>query len=236
MKHSLSWALTLIASLAACAGERRVHPPPEGEWLEWEPKPEGQTKKKPTTPDLPSSEPVSKKPAAKHAKPDDAEDLDASPATSKPAAAATRCNGKNLTREALCVALSELDAKECPAKLPKTAAAKDAGAFELPPNGARRDPSREASSKQCCYAWCAKVPAARPPTACKSPEPLFCFEAPAAGVSSAAPPPYADCPGGLEKTAAKGRRKAVPRATFSAKRTKEERAGEPAACCYDACK
>jgi hypothetical protein len=232
LKHPLSWALTLIASLAACAGERRVHPPPEGEWLEWEPKPEGQPKKK-----LPPAEPSKPEPASSKSKPKpDTEDLDAPKASAKPAASGLKCAAKNLTREALCIAMSDLEVKECPAKLPKTGRAKEAGAFELPPNGARRDPSLEESSKQCCYAWCGKIPAARPPTACKSPEPLFCFEAPAAGVSNAGPPPYADCPGGLEKTAPKGRRKAVPNATFSAKRTKEERAGEPRACCYDACK
>lgn len=218
-----SAGLLLVA--LACTSERRVNPPPEGEWLEWEPKEAARREPEP------EEQP---KPKAK-SKDQSVEDLDQAPAKAKPAAPTVKCNGRDLTREALCIALSELGAKDCPDKLPQRPEAKEAGAFEAPPKGARRDPSLEASAKQCCYAWCAKVPSAAPPVPCQNAEPLFCFEAPAS-ISHAAPPPFAECPMGLKKTPAKGRRRATPNAAFSSKRTKTERSGEPRACCYEACK
>ena len=220
-----------LAALASCAGDRHVNPPPEGEWLEWEPKP---SEKREKSEPLPEPKPEKKAaPGNKHK--DVEEDLDAPPPKGKPSAPAVKCNGRDLTRESLCIALSELGAKECPAKLPNRAEAKVAGALEMPPKGAKHEPSLEASVKQCCYAWCAKIPSAAPPVPCKSPEPLFCFEAPVS-TQNAAPPPYSDCPMGLKKTQAKGRRKPTPNAAFSSKLTKEERNGEPRACCYQACK
>jgi hypothetical protein len=40
---------------------------------------------------------------------------------------------------------------------------------------------------------------------------------------------------GLAKASKRNRRKATPKAAFSSKLTKDERAGEPNACCYEAC-
>lgn len=210
-----------------------MNPPPEGEWLEWEPKEEAEAK-----PVIEGEAPVSeKKPAATSSAPKgDTEDLDAPAPKAKTSSPVVKCKGQDLTRESLCIALSELGGKACPDKLPRRPEAKEAGTFEEPPKGAKRDPSLEQSVKQCCYAWCGKVPAGAPPVPCKSPEPAFCFEEPVAGSAHAAPPPYSQCPMGLKQAGAKGRRKATPKATFSSKRTKEERAGEPKACCYDACK
>lgn len=234
-RRALAKVVLLLAALAvlsgACAGERRVHPPPEGEWLEWEPK--GTTKRSEATPaPKPEAKPAVESKSAK----EDVEDLDAPPAKSASSSEPTvKCNGRDLTRESWCAALSELGTKQCPDKMPPRSDAKEAGNFEEPPKGAKRDPSLEASSKQCCFAWCAKVPAAAPPVPCDSPSPAFCFEAPPSTKQSA-PPPYAECPMGLAKTGAKGRRKATPKAVFSSKLTKAERSGEPHTCCYEACK
>lgn len=229
---SLLGAALLLGLSLACAGDKRVNPPPEGEWLEWEPKQSKDKQGDPTVHEAPEK----KKPAPPDKGKGGTEDLDAEPAKAKSTTATVKCNARDLTRESSCIALSELGGKTCPDKLPKVPQAKEAGSFEQPPKGAKRDPSLEASVKQCCYAWCGKIPAASPPVPCKTPEPLFCVEAPVAGTQHAAPPPYAECPMGLKKTDAKGRRKATPAAAFSSKLTKEERAGEPKACCYEACK
>lgn len=227
------WSLGVLFVALGCTPERRVNPPPEGEWLEWEPKSSEGEKTK--VAEEPAAKPKSEKTAPPAGKSDEVEDLDQAPAKAKSSAPVVKCNGRDLTREVTCIALSELGANTCPEKLPRRPDAAEAGTFEQPPKGAKRDPSLEVSTKQCCYAWCGKVPSAAPPVPCKSPEPLFCFEAPGSS-SHAAPPPFAECPMGLRKTAAKGRRKATPNATFSSKRTKTERSGEPRACCYEACK
>lgn len=216
-------AIALLSLIGACGGERRVHPPPEGEWLEWEPS--GSAPRK--------SEDQSENPARDTS--DTGEDLDEPKTAKKPARPSIDCSGRDVTRESVCVALSDLGAQKCPAKLPKRAGAKEAGAFEQPSNNVKRDPSLEASDKQCCYAWCGKIPSAKPPVPCKDPEPLFCFEAPTS-TQHAAPPPFAECPMGLEKVSKRGRRRAVPRAALSFQATKEERIGAPKACCYQRCK
>ena len=223
-----AFGLSLLA--LACGADRHVNPPPEGEWLEWKPKPTERKKSEPV--DAPLAE-KKKTPLAGNG--GNTEDLDAAGATTKPSAPAVKCSGPDVTRESLCIALSELGGKSCPAARQNRAGSKDEGAFELPPNRAKRDPSLEASVKQCCYAWCAKIPSASPPVPCEIPEPLFCFEAPQS-TRHAAPPPYSECPMGLAKAKSKGRRKATPNAAFSSKLTKAERAGEPKACCYQACK
>jgi hypothetical protein len=222
---------TALALAFACTPSR-VHPPPEGEWLEWEPKPEDGKKKKKAVLEDESKPPPSKASASHGNQKGDVEDLDQGDAKSR--APVVKCNGRDLTRESLCVALSDLGTKACPEKLPNRPEAKEAGAFELPPKGSKHDPSLEQSSSQCCYAWCGRVPAAEPPVPCKSAQPLFCFEAPVS-TKHASVPPFAECPSGLEKQGAKGKRKATPKASFSAKRTKEERATLPKACCYDSC-
>lgn len=235
--RALTWServargTALAFALATACTPSRVHPPPEGEWLEWEPTPD--ENKKITVEDEPKK-PETKTPTGGGKKADDVEDLDQKDAKAKSLAPVVKCNGRDLTREHLCLALSDLGTKTCPEKLPNRPEAKEAGAFELPPKGAKHDASLEAASKQCCYAWCGRIPAAEPPVPCKASQPLFCFEAPAS-TKHASVPPFAECPAGLEKQGAKGKRKSTPKASFTAKRTKEERASQPRACCYDSC-
>lgn len=173
--------------------------------------------------------------AAKAQKTNDAEeDLDAPARKPKNVAPTVKCKGADLTRESLCVALSDLGGKQCPAKLPNRPENAEAGVFEKPPKGAKREPSLEESGSQCCYAWCGRIPSASPPVPCQNPEPLFCFDAPIS-TAHAAPPPYGECPMGLKAYKGKGRRKSSPKGAFSSARTKSRRKSAPNACCYQTC-
>jgi hypothetical protein len=219
-KQRLWVGLGAVALLWACGGPTRPYPPPEGEWLTWEPK--GKAKEKHQTEDLDSPPMGSSDDSPKKDKPE-------------PPPPGVSCNGKDNVRDSACVAKNDLGSgDDCPATLPKKAS-NARGTLELAPSGAKRDASLE-TGDQCCFAWCVHVNAtATASLKCKkneSRETALCFEAPSSGSRSPAAGPYGDCPASLKHTKKNGRRLGYPQATLVRKGGGDS---SRHACCYEAC-